>query len=104
MVADPLHVGLRWVERLFEQITQEYQARVNIVQWEWQVAGNAYLIGFRLPDQERMQFIPSAYHGFASAYIAYSGDPNPINDELRDYIEACIRGKYQSLLKGESDV
>jgi hypothetical protein len=104
MVADPLHVGLRWVERLFEQITQEYQAHVNIVQWEWQVAGNAYLIGFRLPDQERMQFIPSAYQGFASAYIAYSGDPNPINDELRDYIEACIRGKYQSLLKGESDV
>ena len=104
MSANPLHVGLRWVERLFEQITQEYHARVHIVQWEWQVAGHAYLIGFRLPDQERMQFIPSAYQGFTRAYIAYAGDPNPINDELRDYIEGCIRGKYESLLKGEPDI
>jgi hypothetical protein len=99
MGADPLHVGLRWVERLFEQIRQEYQARVNIVHWEWQVVGNAYLIGFRLQEQDRMQFIPSAYQGFARAYIAYSGDPNPINDELRDYIEACIRETYECLLQ-----
>jgi hypothetical protein len=99
MGADLLHVGLRWVERLFEQIQQEYHARVNIVHWEWHVGGSAYLLGFRLQDQERMQFIPSDYQGFGRTYIEYAGDPNPINDELREYIEACIRGKYESLLQ-----
>ena len=98
MSEDPLHVGLRWVERLFEQIRQQYQGRVNIVQWEWHVVGNAYLIGFRLHDKARMQFIPFDHQGFVRAYIEYAGDPDPINDELRAYIEACIRGKYESLL------
>ena len=69
MVEDPLHVGQRWVERLFEQIRQEYQAHVNIVHWEWQEVGNAYLIGFRLQDKERMHFIPFENQGFVKAYI-----------------------------------
>jgi N12 class adenine-specific DNA methylase len=99
MGQDPLRIGQHWVERLFEQIRQEYQASVNIVQWEWQVVGNAYLICFRLKDKERVQFIPFDNQGFVKAYIEYSGDPDPINDELREYIEACIRGKYESLSK-----
>jgi hypothetical protein len=45
-----------------------------------------------------MQFIPFEHQGFVRAYIEYAGDPDPINDELRHYIEACIRGKYESLL------
>ena len=27
------------------------------------------------------------------------GDPDPVNDELREYIEVCIRRKYQSLVQ-----
>jgi len=98
MGEDALHVGLRWVARLFEQMRQEYHARVTIVQWEWHVVGNAYLIGFRVPDTARMQFIPCEHQGFVRAYIEYAGDPDPINNELRTYIEACIRGTYESLL------
>ena len=98
MVEDSLQVGQRWVERQFEQITQEYQTRVNIALWEWQEVGNVYLLGFRLQDTDRMHYIPCERQGFVRAYIEYSGNPDPINDELREYIEACIRAKYESLL------
>jgi hypothetical protein len=98
MGEDPLHVGLRWVERLFEQIRQQYLGRVHIVEWEWHVVGNAYLLGVRLHGQARRQFIPCEHQGFVRAYIEYAGDPDPINEELRAYIEACIRKKYESLL------
>ncbi len=99
MVQDPLHVGQRWVERLFEQIRQEYQARVTIVQWEWYVVGNAYLLCFQLKDTDRRHWIPCEQQGFVRAYIEYAGDPDPVNDELREYIEVCIRRKYQSLVQ-----
>ena len=97
MVKDPLQVGQRWVERLFEQIRQEYQARVPIAQWEWHVVGQAYLLWFRLEDTDRRHWIPCEQQGFIRAYIEYAGDPDPVNDELREYIEGCIRKKCQSL-------
>ena len=98
MVQDPLHVGQRWVEGLFEQIRQEYQARVPIVQWEWSVVGHAYLLWFQLQNTDRKHWIPCAQQGFVRAYIEYAGDPDPVNDEIRDYIEGCIRRKYQALV------
>lgn len=98
MVQDPLLIGQRWVERLFEQIRQEYQARVPIIQWEWYVVGNAYLLWFQLPDTDSRHWIPCAQQGFTRAYIEYAGDPDPVNDEVREYIEGCIRRKYQGLM------
>jgi hypothetical protein len=98
MVQDPLHVGQRWVERLFEQIRQEYQAHVTIVQWDWYVVGNAYLLWCQLQDTDRRHWIPGEQHGCVSAYMEYAGDPDPVNDEIRAYIEGCIRRTYQALV------
>jgi hypothetical protein len=98
MVQDPLHIGQCWVERLFEQIRQEYQAHVTIVQWDWYVVGHAYLLWFQVSDTDRRHWIPCAQQGFVRAYIEYAGDPDPINDEIRAYIEGCIRRKYEALV------
>ena len=97
MVQDPLQRGQRWVERLFEQIRQEYQARIPIIQWYWYIVGQAYLLWFQLPDSDRRHWIPCAQQGFVRAYLEYAGDPDPVNDEIRDYIEGCIRRTYQAL-------
>src|SRR5215831_18170513 len=97
MVEEALQIGQRWVERLFEQIRQEYQTRVPIAQWAWAEVWDAYLLWFQLPDTDRKHWIPCEQQGFARAYIEYAGDPDPVNDELRDYIEGCIRSQYESL-------
>ena len=98
MGQDPLHSGQRWVERLFEQIRQEYQAHVTIVQWGWYVVMYAYLLWFQVQDTDRRHWIPCELQGFVRAYIEYAGDPDPINDEIRAYIEGCIRRKYEALV------
>ncbi len=98
MVQDPLHRGQRWVERLFEQIRQEYHACVPIVQWDWYVVGHAYLLWFQRSDSDRRHWIPCAQQGFVRAYLEYAGDPDPVNDEVREYIEGCIRRTYQALV------
>jgi len=99
MAKDPVHTGQRWVERVFEQIKQEYQAYITVVDWEWYVVGNAYLLCFQLQDTDRRHWIPCEQRGFVKAYIECAGDPNPVNDELREYIEVCIRRKYESLVQ-----
>jgi len=98
MVYDPLQVGQRWVERLFEQIRQEYQAHVTVVQWDWDVVGHAYLLWFQLQDTDRRHWIPCEQQGFVRAYMEYAGDPDPVNDEIRAYSEGCIRRTYQALV------
>lgn len=98
MAETSLHRGQRWVARLFEHIRQEYHDRVHVVQWAWHVAGDAYQVGFLVDDHTHRHFIPFAHQGFPRGYIEYAGDPNPINDELRDYIEACIRWQYHTLV------
>ena len=98
---DPLHRGQRWVERRFEQIRQEYHAHVPIVQWDWDVVGHAYLLWFQLPDTDERYWIPCAQQGFVRAYLEYAGDPDPVNDEIRAYIEGCIRRTYQALVHQE---
>jgi hypothetical protein len=100
MTDTSLHRGQRWVAQLFEHIRQEYHDRVHVVQWAWYVVGDAFQIGF-LDNQDRRHFIPFAHQGFPRGYIEYAGDPNPINDELRDYIEACIRWQYRALMPQE---
>jgi hypothetical protein len=98
MAETSLYRGQRWVERLFEHIRQEYHDRVHVVQWTWHVVGDAYQLGFLVDNYAHRHFIPFAYQGFPRSYIEYAGDPNPINDELRDYIEACIRWQYHALV------
>jgi len=88
MVYDPRQVGQRWVERLFEQIRQEYQAHVTVVQWDWDVVGHAYLLWFQLQDTDRRHWIPCEQQGFVRAYMEYAGDPDSVNDEIRAYNEA----------------
>jgi hypothetical protein len=97
MVQDPLQKGQRWVERLFEQIRQQYQARVPLIQWDWYVVGQAYLLWFQLSNSDRRHWMPCAQQGLVRDSLEYAGDPDPVNDERRDYIEGCIHRTYQAL-------